>query len=96
MESRQSGSALGLNRIAQHSSANGGSSQRVASLDQAESLGSSFGADNHLQAIKDSFKQAANSLTEFYKQSSHTYNVAYSQGKTDAYDEVFAWLLTQS
>jgi hypothetical protein len=47
-------------------------------------------------AMRDSFKLAANSLTEFYKQSSHSYNVAYQQGKTDAYDEIFAWLLTQS
>lgn len=35
------------------------------------------GADVHLQALKDSFKQAANSLTQLYKQSSHSYNVAY-------------------
>jgi hypothetical protein len=54
------------------------------------------GAESHLMAMRDSFKLAANSLTEFYKQSSHSYNVAYQQGKTDAYDEIFAWLLTQS
>jgi len=47
-------------------------------------------------AMRDSFKLAANSLTEFYKQSSHSYNVSYQQGKTDAYDEILAWLLTQS
>lgn len=35
------------------------------------------GADAHLQHLKDSFKQAANSLTQLYKQSSHSYNVAY-------------------
>ena len=46
--------------------------------------------------MRDSFKLAANSLTEFYKQSSHSYNVAYQQGKTDAYDEIFAWLLGQT
>lgn len=57
---------------------------------------SSTGADHHLQAIRDSFKLAANSLTEFYKQSSHSYNVAYQQGRTDSYDEIFAWLLAQT
>ena len=50
------------------------------------------GADIHLQALKDSFKQAANSLTTLYKQSSHSYNVAYQQGKQETYEEVFAWL----
>ena len=35
------------------------------------------GAEVHLGALKDSFKQAANSLTQLYKQSSHSYNVAY-------------------
>lgn len=53
------------------------------------------GADAHLQALKDSFKSAANSLTTLYKQSSHSYNVAYTQGRTDAYEEVFAWLTQQ-
>ena len=48
----------------------------------------------HLSALKDSFKQAANSLTQLYKQSSHSYNVAYQQGKLDAYEDVLAWLLT--
>lgn len=31
------------------------------------------GTDIHLQYLKDSFKQAANSLTQLYKQSSHSY-----------------------
>ena len=47
------------------------------------------GTDIHLQYLKDSFKQAANSLTQLYKQSSHSYQVAYQQGRTDAYEEVF-------
>ena len=34
-------------------------------------------AEAHLVALKDSFKQAANSLTQLYKQSSQSYNVAY-------------------
>ena len=50
----------------------------------------------HLSALKDSFKQAANSLTQLYKQSSHSYNVAYQQGKLDAYEDVLAWLLTDN
>ena len=59
------------------------------------SLGSDSGSEAHLQHLKESFKQAANSLTQLYKQSSHSYNVAYQQGKTDAYDEIFAWLQAQ-
>jgi hypothetical protein len=55
---------------------------------------SNIGAEQHLNALKDSFKQAANSLTQLYKQSSHSYNVAYQQGKLDAYEEIFAWLMT--
>lgn len=61
--------------------------QQLADLQQ------NSGADMHLQHLKDSFKQAANSLTQLYKQSSHSYNVAYQQGKTDAYEEMFAWLM---
>jgi hypothetical protein len=57
---------------------------------------SNIGAEQHLSALKDSFKQAANSLTQLYKQSSHSYNVAYQQGKLDAYEEIFAWLMTQN
>lgn len=48
----------------------------------------------HLVALKDSFKAAANSLTQLYKQSSQSYNVAYQQGKLDAYEDVLAWLLS--
>ena len=47
---------------------------------QGESLvsqGAGNGAESHLMAMRDSFKLAANSLTEFYKQSSHSYNAAY-------------------
>jgi hypothetical protein len=47
------------------------------------------GADIHLNSLKTSFKQAANALTSLYKQSSFSYNVAYQQGKQDAYEEVF-------
>ena len=57
---------------------------------------SNVGAELHLGALKDSFKQAANSLTQLYKQSSHSYNVAYQQGKLDAYEEIFAWLMTSN
>ena len=53
---------------------------------------SSNGAEMHLNALKDSFKTAANSLAQFYKQSSQSYNVAYQQGKLDAYEEIFQWL----
>ena len=35
------------------------------------------GADAHLNSLKNSFKQAANSLTQLYKQSTYSYNVAY-------------------
>ena len=49
-------------------------------------------AELHLVALKDSFKQAANSLTQLYKQSSSSYNVAYQQGRLDAYEDVLAWL----
>jgi len=48
-----------------------------------------------LQHLKDSFKQAANSLTQLYKHSSNSYSVAYQQGKIDAYEEIFAWLVQQ-
>ena len=44
-------------------------------------------------ALKDSFKQAANSLTQLYKQSSQSYNVAYQQGRLDAYEDTLAWLV---
>ena len=47
----------------------------------------------HLEALKDSFKHAANSLTQLYKQSSESYNVAYQQGRLDAYVDVLAWLI---
>ena len=50
-------------------------------------------AELHLVALKDSFKQAANSLTQMYKQSSQTYNVAYQQGRLDAYEDVLAFLM---
>lgn len=50
-------------------------------------------AELHLVALKDSFKQAANSLTQLYKQSSTSYNVAYQQGRLDAYEDIMAWLL---
>ena len=51
-------------------------------------------AELHLVALKDSFKQAANSLTQLYKQSSASYNVAYTQGSLDAYEDVLAWLVS--
>lgn len=50
-------------------------------------------AELHLVALKDSFKQAANSLTQLYKHSSQSYNVAYTQGRLDAYEDVMAWLV---
>ena len=50
-------------------------------------------AELHLVALKDSFKQAANSLTQLYKQSSSSYNVAYTQGRLDAYEDVLSWLM---
>lgn len=45
-------------------------------------------------ALKNKFKEAANSLTQLYKQSSYSYNVAYQQGRQDAFEEVFQWFMT--
>ena len=50
-------------------------------------------AELHLVALKDSFKQAANSLTQLYKQSNQSYNVAYQQGRLDAYEDALAFLI---
>ena len=36
-----------------------------------------LGAEQHLQILQDTFKQTANSLTQLYKQSSHSYNIAF-------------------
>lgn len=46
-------------------------------FDTFNQVSGATGAELHLNALKDSFKQAANSLAQFYKQSSHSYNVAY-------------------
>mmetsp|Transcript_1083 Transcript_1083/g.670 ORF Transcript_1083/g.670 Transcript_1083/m.670 type:complete len:102 (+) Transcript_1083:136-441(+) len=54
------------------------------------------GSDAHLSNLKNSFKQAANSLTQLYKQCNNSYNVAYQQGKQDAYEEVFSWFLSSN
>lgn len=70
--------------------------QPALSVVQGSSYSANIGAEQHLNALKDSFKQAANSLTQLYKQSSHSYGVAYEQGKLDAYEEIFAWLMTQN
>jgi hypothetical protein len=42
------------------------------------------------------FKQAANSLTQLYKQSAYSYNIAYQQGRQDALQEVFQWFIAQT
>lgn len=39
------------------------------------------GTDVHLNSLKICFKQAANSLTQLYKQSTFSYNIAYQQGR---------------
>ena len=65
----------------QHAPSQGGNSVAMVS------------AELHLVALKDSFKQAANSLTQLYKQSSQSYNVAYQQGRLDGYEDVLAWLV---
>ena len=53
------------------------------------------GADSHMSGLKTSFKQAANSLTQLYKQCTYSYNVAYNQGKNDAYQEILEWFLNE-
>jgi hypothetical protein len=39
--------------------------------------------------------QTANTFTAFYKQSQQAFNLAYQQGKQDAFEEVFVWFLSQ-
>ena len=52
-------------------------------------------SDQHMGQLKDCFIQAANTLTSFYKQSCNSFNLAYQQGKQDAYEEIFLWFLEQ-
>ncbi|CDW82733.1 UNKNOWN [Stylonychia lemnae] len=56
----------------------------------------SAGAEAHLSSLKACFKQAANSLTSLYKQSTFSYNIAYQQGRQDAFEEVFQWFMAQN
>ena len=49
----------------------------------------------HLNTLKDSFINSANTLTAFYKQSCNAFNLAYQQGKQDAFEEMYYWFLTQ-
>lgn len=64
----------------------------------AQSAGapSTNGTDVHLNSLKICFKQAANSLTQLYKQSTYSYNIAYQQGRQDAFEEVFQWFMGQT
>jgi hypothetical protein len=48
----------------------------------------------HLNSLKDSFINSANTLSAFYKQSCNAFNLAYQQGKQDAYEEVFLWFMS--
>ena len=50
-------------------------------------------SEQHVSELKDAFIQSANTLTAFYKQSCHAFDVAYQQGQQDAYEEVFAWFV---
>eukprot|EP00347_Sterkiella_histriomuscorum_P001865 403370382 len=54
------------------------------------------GTDAHLNSLKACFKQAANSITSLYKQSTFSYNIAYQQGRQDAFEEVYQWFMNQS
>ena len=49
----------------------------------------------HLNTLKDSFINSANTLTAFYKQSCSAFDLAYQQGKQDAYEEIFHWFISQ-
>ena len=63
---------------------------------QQDPLRQRAGTDVHLNSLKICFKQAANSLTQLYKQSTYSYNIAYQQGRQDAFEEVFQWFAAQS
>jgi hypothetical protein len=52
-------------------------------------------SEAHLSSLKDSFINSANTLTAFYKQSCNAFDLAYHQGKQDAYEEVFVWFMSQ-
>jgi hypothetical protein len=52
-------------------------------------------SETHLSHLKESFVNSANTLTAFYKQSCNSFDLAYSQGKQDAYEEVFIWFMSQ-
>jgi len=52
-------------------------------------------SETHISQLKDSFIQSANTLTAFYKQSCNAFNLAYQQGKQDAFEEVFLWFISQ-
>lgn len=54
------------------------------------------GTDAHLNSLKVCFKQAANSLTQLYKQSTFSYNIAYQQGREDAFGEVLQWFMDKT
>jgi hypothetical protein len=51
-------------------------------------------SETHLSHLKESFVNSANTLTAFYKQANNSFNLAYSQGKQDAYEEVFIWFMS--
>ena len=42
----------------------------------------------HTSALKDCFKQTANSLTLFYKQTSQVYDSAYQKGQEDVLSDI--------
>jgi hypothetical protein len=51
-------------------------------------------SETHLSHLKESFVNSANTLTAFYKQSCNSFDLAYSQGKQDAFEEVFIWFMS--
>jgi len=51
-------------------------------------------SEAHVSSLKDSFIHSANTLTAFYKQSCNAFNLAYHQGKQDAYEDVFSWFMS--
>lgn len=67
--------------------------QALSTQSNSAVSGSSSGSEAHLSSLRACFTQAANSITSLYKQSTFSYNVAYQQGKQDAFEEVFQWFM---